>query len=337
MLRGWRRLMMICLVGLAVDAIPIAGCGGGGASSQTATTRVLRVSGGPRRTVPVRSVQQAAINVPNLSWLTFYRGYVWVKTDDGFVVKIDPRTNKPRGRVGAFTGQQDYCQGIGAGGGAVWSCSRSNITRIDPQRTKIVASVPVGKVSAQGRLVFMDGRLWVITGRTGNRLVGIDARTNRPDPPISLPVGCSDLAPGGNAVWVLCPTANRVVKVDVTHRSIAGTVAIPAPYDGFATATDLWVGSDEGLVRVNASSLKRVAIFQGLNPGTAGDVAVDGDRVWVRINGPFVYRIDAKSNTVAQQITSSGSVGGGSLLVAAGSLWTSADDAGTLLRLRTGT
>jgi hypothetical protein len=295
------------------------------------------VPGRPGQTVPVRSVQQAAINVPNLSWLTFYRGHVWVKTDDGFVVKIDPRTNKPRARVGAFTGQDTYCQGIGAGGGAVWSCSRSNITRIDPQRTKIVASIPVGKIAAQGRLVFMDGRLWVITGATGNQLVGIDARTNRADPPISLPVGCGDLAPGGNAVWVLCPTANRVVKVDVAHRSIAGTLTIAGPYDGFATATDLWVGSDQGLVRVNASSLKRVAVFQGLNPSTAGDVTVDGDRVWVRINGPFLYRIDAKSNTVAQQITSSDAVGGGSLLVAAGSLWTTADDAGTLLRLRAGT
>lgn len=336
MIRGWRGLTMIGWIGLVGV---IVGCGGGGhgASNQAATTRVLRVPARPGQTVALRSVQQAAINIPNLSWLTFYRRHVWVKTDDGFVVKVDPRTNKPTGRVGAFTGQDTYCQGIGSGGGAVWSCSRSNITRIDPQRTKIVASVPVGKVFAQGRLVFMDGRLWVIAGRTGNELVGIDARTNRPDPPIILPVGCSDLAQGGNAVWVLCPTANRVVKVDVAHRSVAGIVVVPAPSDGFATATDLWVGSDEGLVRVNANSLKRVAVFEGLNPGTAGDVAVNGDRVWVRINGPFLYRIDAKSNKVAKQITSGGTVGGGSLLVGAGSLWTGADDAGNLLRLRTGT
>jgi hypothetical protein len=205
-----------------------------------------------------------------LSWLSFYRGFVWVKRDDGFVTRIDPRSNKPSGAVGAYTDQQHYCQGIGAGGGAVWSCSGSNITRIDPGQMKIVASIPAGKVFGQGRLVFADGRLWVITGRNGDRLVGIDAATNRPGPPIKLPVGCSDLAPGIDAVWVLCPTANRVVKVDVAHRSIVGTLALAGPYAGFGTRTDLWVGSDRGLVRVDAKSLKPVALFKGLNPGAEG-------------------------------------------------------------------
>jgi hypothetical protein len=92
-------------------------------------------------------------------WVTnsFYHGFVWVKRDDGFVTRIDPRSNKPSGQVGAYTDQQHYCQGIGAGGGAVWSCSGSNITRIAPDRMKIVASIPAGKVFDQWRLVFADG------------------------------------------------------------------------------------------------------------------------------------------------------------------------------------
>jgi hypothetical protein len=70
-----------------------------------------------------------------------------------------------------------------------------------------------------------------------------------------------------------------VVKVDVAHRSVEGTLALAGPYAGFGTRTDLWVGSDRGLVRVDAKSLKPMALFQGLNPGPYGDVAVDGDRV----------------------------------------------------------
>jgi hypothetical protein len=327
----------LIILGAAVVSAALGGCGGsGGGGGGRAQTRVVNVPARPQRSTALSAVQQASIPVANLSWLTSFGGFVWVKTDDGFVVRIDPRTNKPDGKVGAFTDQQHYCQGIGAGGGAVWSCSGSKITRIDPERMKIVASIPVGKVSAQGRLVFLDGRLWVITGRDGNQLVGIDAATNRPDPPITLPVTCSDLAPGGDAVWVLCPTANKVIKVDVAHRSIVGTLAVAGPSAGSATATDLWVGSDQGLVRVNANSLKRMVLFQGLNPGYLGDVSVDGDRVWMRIDGPFLYRIDATSNAVAEQITTNGSPGGGSLLPATGSLWTTADDAGNLLRLRTG-
>ena len=277
--------------------------------------------------------------MPNLSWLSFYQGFVWVKRDDGFVTKIDPRSNKPSGQVGAYTDQQHYCQGIGAWGGAIWSCLGQQHHADRPQPMKIVASIPVGKVFDQGRLVFADGHIWVITGRNGDQLTGIDAATNRPVPAIKLPVGCSDLAnlaPGTDAVRGLLPLANRVVKVDIAHRSIAGTLALAGPYAGFGTQTDLWVGSDRGLVRVDAKSLKPVVLFEGLNPGSEGDVAVDGDRVWVRIKDGFLYRIDARSNTVAEQIEPEGAPGGGSLLVAAGSIWTTADDVSNLLRLRSG-
>ena len=298
------------------------------------------VPGSPQHITPLRAVQQASIPVPNLSWLTFYQGFVWVKRDDGFVTRIDPRSNKPSGQVGAYTDQQHYCQGIGAGGGAIWSCSGSSITRIDPGRMKIVATIAVGKAYDQGRLVFADGHLWVITGTTGDQLTGIDAATNRPGPVITLPAGCDDLAnlaPGTSAVWVLCPSftpgASRIVKVNVARRTIQGTLALTA-FNGFATPTDLWAGSDRGLVRVDAQTLQPVALFTRVNTGLDGDVAVDGDRVWVRSQGGFLYRLDARTDRVTEQIKPDGQPGGGSVLLAAGSLWTTADDISYLLRLR---
>ena len=176
----------------------------------------------------------------------------------------------------------------------------------------------------------------MITGRTGDQLTGIDAATNRLGPVIKLPVGCSDLAQGtGAAVWVLCPAGNRVIKVDVAHHLVQGTLALRA-INGFATPTDLWTGSDRGLVRVDATTLQPAALFQGVNTGLDGDVAVDGDRVWVRAQDGFLYRIDARSDTVAEQITPEGEPGGGSLLIATGSIWTTADDVSNLLRLRAG-
>ena len=322
-----------------------AGCGGHGPASRSAAspsvTHVMTtVPGSPQRMTPLRAVQQASIVVPNLSWLTFYRGFVWVKRDDGFVTRIDPRTDKPAGQVGGYTDQQHYCQGIGAGGGAVWSCAGGSITRIDPGRMRIVATIPAGKIAGQGRLVFAAGHLWVITGRTGDQLTGIDAATNRPGPVIKLPAGCSDLAnlaPGTGAVWVECPSftpgASRILKVDVARRTIQGTLTLAA-LNGFATPTDLWAGSERGLVRVDARTLQPVALFKGVNTGLDGDVAVDGDRVWVRSQGGFLYRLDARSDTVTDQIKPDDVPGGGSVLLAAGSLWTTADDISYLLRLR---
>jgi streptogramin lyase len=323
-----------------------AGCGGTGpanpgAASPGVTHAMTTVPGGPRHMTPLRAVQQASIVVPTLSWLTFYHGFVWVKRDDGFIARIDPRTDKPAGQVGAYTDQQHYCQGIGAGGGAVWSCSGSSITRIDPGRMKIVATIAAGKIAGQGRLVFAAGHLWVITGRTGDQLTGIDAATNRPGPVIKLPAGCGDLAnlaPGTGAVWVECPSftpgASRIVKVNVARRTIQGTLALTA-FNGFATPTDLWAGSDRGLVRVDAQTLQPVALFTRVNTGLDGDVAVDGDRVWVRSQGGFLYRLDARSDTVTEQVRPDGAPGGGSVLLAAGSIWTTADDISNLLRLRT--
>ena len=337
-----RRLRSGHILALMVALVSLAGCGESGKRQSTtptvprpvAVTHVATVSGKPARTKPLRAVQVASVNVPNLSWLTSYGRYVWVKRDDGFVTRVDPRSNQAHGKIGSYTGSEDnYCQGIGAGGGAVWSCTRRAITRIDPAKMKIVASIPVLKVFDQGRLVFANGRLWVITGRNGDQLTGIDAATNRPDPPIKLPVGCSDLAQGGPDLWVLCGTANRVVKVDAKAHRVTGQLTLSDPEAGYATATDLWVSSKRGLLRVDSRTLKPIALIR-LNAGQLTDVVVDGDHVWVRIDGGFLYRVDRKSNSTIEQIKAGGRPGGGSLLVAHGALWTTADQTGELLRLR---
>ena len=130
---GHRRAGMAGPAVAAVLAVCLsAGCGGTAPASPGVTHVMTTVPGGAQQMTPLRAVQQASIPVPNLSWLTFYQGFVWVKRDDGFVTRIDPRTDRPAGQVGGYTDQQHYCQGIGAGGGAVWSCSGHSITRIDP-------------------------------------------------------------------------------------------------------------------------------------------------------------------------------------------------------------
>ena len=133
---------------------------------------------------------------------------------------------------------------------------------------------------------------------------------------------------------VLCPLANQVVKVDVRRGAVAGVVKLPDPEAAYATSSDLWVGSSRGLVRIDARTLKPLARFPGIDPGSEGDVIADGHQVWVRMRQGFLYRIDSRSNRVVQRFTGESSFGGGSLLVAAGSLWTGADDADKLLRVR---
>lgn len=122
--RGVHRGVAI-LGSAAADVLAVsfsAGCGGSGTASRSvaspgATQVMTTVPGSSQHSMPLRAVQQASIPVPNLSWLSSYQGFVWVKRDDGFITRIDPRSNRPSGQVGAYTDQQHYCQGIGAGGG----------------------------------------------------------------------------------------------------------------------------------------------------------------------------------------------------------------------------
>jgi outer membrane protein assembly factor BamB len=338
-----KRATNVCaaIATLTASAVAAAGCGGGATSRKdtraaTPTPPAVTVGNRAQRTVPLRRLLQAEIPTPNGSWLTYYDGSIWVKRDDGYVNRVDPHTNKRTGQVGSYTGY-NYCQGIGAGGGAIWSCEQGAITRIDPHTVKIVARIPIAKAFDQGRYAFVRGRIWLITGTYGNQLTGIDPATNTPGPPIRLPYGCSDLAPGAEAVWVLCPLNGHIVKVDVARRRVDATAALPSTYNGFATATDLWAGSNSDLVRVDATTLKPKAIFKLAGPGQFGDVTVDGSNVWVSTSEGHLYKIDATTNTIIEHVTPPPQQGGGgSLIAAAGSLWNTAgpNGDGPLLHIR---
>jgi streptogramin lyase len=338
---GWALAALALILPLAA----LAACGGDDKEGSTPTgeTRagetnaaagaVLEVAGSAEETMALADVQEASMRLPSPDWVTFHGGYLWVKQDDGMVVRIDPRTNKPNGKVRADTKSEHLCQGIGSGGGAVWSCSGSDIVRIDPKRLKVTDSIPVGKVFDEGKLVFVDGRIWVLTGE-GDSLVGIDTATASPGPPIDLPDACGELAPGPGMVWVLCPIAGKVLAVDPASASVEAELEIDSPSFAVATKSDLWVGSAGDLVRVDLETLEPVARFLGLDPGLDGDVAVAGDDVWVRTPAGFLHRIDAASNTVAEQIEADEALSGGAVLPAQGSLWITAFNDSLLLRLR---
>ncbi len=175
----------------------------------------------------------------------------------------------------------------------------------------------------------------MLTGE-GDRLTGVDAATNRVGPEVKLPFQCRELGPGSESLWVVCPQANRVVAVDVARRSVRGEVEVEAPSAAVGTDTDAWVGSDGRLLRIDAQTLEPVATFANLDPGDEGDVAVDRDVVWVRTVNGFLHRIDARSNLVAEQIRPGRALSGGTLLVADGSIWTTAFDDNIVLRVRPG-
>ncbi len=327
-------------------ALATTACGGGGGDgtgarstesgeTEVAEDAVVQVEDRPERTTRFADVQEASIPIHvGPDWLASQGGFVWVKRDDGIVTRIDPATNRPNGEVRADTKSERLCQGIGAGGGAVWSCSGSDVVRIDPKRLKVTASIPVGKIFDSGRLVFAGGKIWALSGE-GDRLVGIETTSASVGPTVELPLPCKELGPGADTVWALCPPGT-VLAVDPTDASVEAQLELQEPSVAVATERDLWVGSAGSLVRVDLETLEPVARFANLDPGADGDLAVDGENVWVRMAAGVLYRIDAPSNTVAERIEPANALSVGALLAEAGSLWTTASEHDVLLRLRPG-
>jgi hypothetical protein len=271
----------------------------------------------------------------NPDWLTALAGFVWVKRDSGMVSKIDPATGQQVAEVRSDTKSDQYCQGIGAGGGAVWSCSGSDVVRIDPQRVTVTASVPVKKIFDQGHLVYAAGHLWVISGRNGDKLVGIDTTSLERTRPVALGRTCADLGAGGRGsiVWVICRDANAVLRFDPRKLRVTRSVKVDAPTVASSSNGALWVGTDTRVVRFAARSLRRVASFPDLAPGYSGDLVIAPDGVWVRTERSFLSRIDPESNRVVEQIRPPAALPGGSALAFAGALWTDASNANQLFRL----
>lgn len=325
-----------------------AGCG-------IAAAVLLALSFGLLETAPVRAQSSPVITAPgvgehvtplgdavegqaelsgNPDWLAGYAGFVWVKRDSGMVSKIDPASGQQVSEVRADTKSDQYCQGIGAGGGAVWSCSGTDVVRIDPQSVTVTASVPVGKIFDQGRLVYAAGHIWVIGGRNGDKLIGIDAKTLVRTRPVALGRTCADLGSGnGSVVWIVCRDANVVLRFDPRTLRVTKSVKVSAPTVARSASGTLWVGTDTDVVRFDAQSLRRVAAFPDLAPGYSGDLTIARDGVWIRTERSFLSRIDPKTNRVVEQIRPPAALPGGSALSFAGALWTDTSDGNQLFRL----
>ncbi len=109
---------------------------------------------------------------------------------------------------------------------------------------------------------------------------------------------------------------------------------VPQPGVVAATADDVWVGSSDGLLRLDARTLRRKAVFKELSPLLYGDVRATSDDVFVRLKGEhFLYRIDPSTNQVAEYVKGDPNLSSGSVLVTDDAIWTTAYDNQQLFRL----
>lgn len=299
-----------------------------------ATPAVSTIDAATAPAIPLADVQEAELELASPDYLAELDGAVWVKLDGGDVVELDPATAKQLQSLDLNLDQDDLCQGLGTGGGYVWSCTASDVLRIDPATAKIVDTIPGVKIRDQGLMPFAEGRIWVLSGNA-DQLVGIDAATAQPGDPIALPTTCGDVGPGeGSTLWVVCGLQNAVLQVDVDAGTVVNRLELPSPTIAWGTATDVWVGDSDGLVRIGLASMQPVAVFDGLNPDLSGDLMISGDDVWVRSAAGFLHRIDAATNAVVAHVEPPEAVSGGSVLATDDAVWVTEYDDNVVLQLK---
>lgn len=330
---------LLAMVGLTLAACTVA-------SSPESTPTAISVPTilpTPLSFVPLEERLLAAINIKFPDELIFVQGFIWVKTDDGYVIQVDPATNGVAGQIKVDTTSDfpaHYCQGLGTDGTNIWACSASgdvdnktiDVVRIDPVSRSVVATVKVGKVFDQFDMPFLLNKIWVLTD-SGNKLVGIDATTNQPTSAIDLGARCFQAAAMSNSLLVTCKLDNLVLKVDPEKMEVTERRTFTSPpWNIVATETGVWVGLGNAVVRLDPESLDPVATFTGL-PGDKGLFATK-EAVWVRLDDGFLYQIDPVSNQLVAQITSDQRFYNiGSILVIPDTIWTTAGDDDLLLRI----
>ena len=329
------------ILALAALALTYAGCGGSdeGTGGETLAAEEpqagelpepIGAEGADTVAIDERLVDEFEVS-DDPDWMVSAYGSLWVKRDNGTVNRIDPQTGRTTAEIPPGAGGK-LCQGLGSGGGAIYSCpGEGSIDVIDPATNEVASTLKVDKLPEQGRLVYTADALWVLTD-AGQRLEALSRSDGEAATEIDLGGSCSELAGDETTVWVTCPFEDRVIRVDAKAGEITGELELAGPRPA-SVANELWVGSDDGVAQVDPKTLEVTALYE-VFPGSFGAVLATPDAVWVRTDGgPFLTRIDPQAQTVAEIIEAPKLKDSGDVVLAGDSLWATSYNDNLLLQL----
>jgi streptogramin lyase len=280
----------------------------------------------------------ARVEIGQPDGLAAVDGAVFVKTDTGEVVRVDPVHAQVAGRaeIDTYNDAGHYCTGLAADATSLWTCSAgrdsTDLVRLDPATLAVTARFAVDKLFDQLTLPVVGGRVWVLTG-TGDRVTEVRASTGATH---TYPLGrrCFQLAATTDRVYATCMLTDEVVELDATSGKVVHRVHIPHPVNISAVGDDVWVSGARGLVRLSGDLVPQAA-YPALSAGPEGDLVATPDAVWVRQAAGFLFRLDTASGTVIR-FAIDPVPSGGSVLPTGDAVWVSAYNDDLVYRLDPG-
>jgi YVTN family beta-propeller protein len=269
---------------------------------------------------------------------------LWVLTEGGQLVRIDPTTNTVSDTVG-LDGAPYLYNGIAADASGVWATrwSPGLVYRVDPTTRATTARIETN--FAKGVLVD-GGAVWVANTHDGT-VSQIDPATNKVAETITVGragnSGPNWLASGLGSIWVGIPNESRLVRIDPRTNTLQASIVIPpaaTACGGIAVGTDtVWMPSCDGsdwLTRIDPVSNTVAAILDMGGRGFAPRI-VNG-ALWISVDRGTdptnIVRVDQATNQFDRVLSpGDGFHGGGDMVAAAGSMWVADGASGRVLRL----
>lgn len=278
---------------------------------------------------------EAAIAVEKPGWVVSDGTSLVVFSTNGTISRIDPATNRSSAPTTVDPSWNGGGFALNATGIWLGDFDNNVVDRIDPASFAVLATIPV-PLNPDGAGASADA-VW-IANRRGGTVTRIDPATNK----IIATVKVSMVGSGGphqfgfglGSVWVSAGNSQTVVRIDPVTNAIQATIPIPdnaSACGGFTFTKDaVWMpscGDTTILVRIDPDANKVVAAIE--LDGYGGDGAlVVSDVPWFVVasrtgSGPArLVRINPATNQIDRVLSLGDTFMEGSLIVAAGSAWT---------------
>lgn len=262
----------------------------------------------------------AVLNVIGASGVAASGTTVWVmRGQSGTVSKVDLASNTVALSVAVGPGPCSAQTGLGS----LWIslCGEASVARIDADKGSLTSVVPRAPNGDRRMTASAVGSLWLVADAHGT-LLRIDPASRKPVAEVYLPKGTSLLAEGPDAaLWATGGEDNTVTRVDPHTNLIVESIKVGKQPSAIAVGEDaVWIlnRGDHSVSRIDPKSNRVTSTIEVGAPAGEGYLAAGERSVWLSGPGAPLTRIDAKTNTVVQQITGDA---GGPIAVAGKSLW----------------
>jgi virginiamycin B lyase len=237
---------------------------------------------------------------------------------------------------------------LAAGYNSIWVSNgpRNSVSRIDPVKNKVIATIPVGRDPCLG-IGIAFAEVWIPNCKD-RALSEIDPRTNtlvRTLPVNIAGEGEGAIAVGEGSLWLLTnengtnsgslsridPVSGHIAKN--RNRVVAKIWVGGQPRFAAVGERAIWVlnQADGSVSRIDPRKNRVAAIIAVGVPGPGGDIATGNGFVWVSADGTPISQIDPSTNSLVRQFR--GGSGADALRVAYNSVWISDHKRGQVWRI----